>query len=78
MTRIPPRFSVGLLTALLSATAFAHPGHGQDQLDNSVWHFLLEPIHVSQIALLSLAAIMVWVVARRLIRTYPQTKRSHL
>ena len=78
MTHIPPRLTIGLLTALLSTTAFAHPGHGQERLDNTFWHFLLEPIHVGQIALICFVAIMFWGVARRLLRDLPQKKRSHL
>ncbi|GEM_PF-3292058 len=53
----------GLFILLSTYEAFAHPGHGDKNVDgNSVWHFVSEPIHIISFGIFVLVFLLVRMV----------------
>jgi hypothetical protein len=49
---------------VLSAAAFAHPGHGSSE-PASASHFLLEPVHAVPLAVIAIVAASAWLLLKR-------------
>jgi hypothetical protein len=61
-----PRLLIGVLASLATTSiATGHPGHGTDGGNDSLWHYLTEPVHLAAglFAVLALAVLVHCVVA---------------